>query len=169
MGFWSVVTSIIPSAIAYTIPILMGALGGLYSERSGVTNLCIEGLMLFGVFSAAATIVKLQAIPGFSFVLAIVIGIAVAMIASMLLSLLHAFAAINLKANQVISGTAINMLSTAVTLFLAQTITGSGNITIVRGIVRQNIPVLSKIPVVGPLFFTITYWTTWICLLIWGA
>ena len=148
MGFWSVITSIIPSAIAYTIPILMGALGGLYSERSGVTNLCIEGLMLFGVFSAAATIVKLQAIPGFSFVLAIVIGILVAMAASALLSLLHAFAAINLKANQVISGTAINMLSTAVTLFLAQTITGSGNITIV---------------------FTSTYWTTWICLLIWGA
>ena len=113
MGFWSVITSIIPSAIAYTIPILMGALGGLYSERSGVTNLCIEGLMLFGVFSAAATIVKLQAIPGFSFVLAIIIGIIVAMAASLLLSLLHAFAAINLKANQVISGTAINMLSTA--------------------------------------------------------
>ena len=85
MSFWSVITSIIPSAIAYTIPILMGALGGLYSERSGVTNLCIEGLMLFGVFSSAATIVKLQAIPGFSFVLAIVIGIAVAMAASMLL------------------------------------------------------------------------------------
>ena len=153
MAFWNVLTSIIPSAIAYTIPLLMGALGGLYSERSGVTDLCIEGLMLFGVFSSAATIVTLQAIPGFSFVLAIVIGIIVAMVASMLLSVLHAFAAINLKANQVISGTAINMLSTAITLFLAQTITGSGNITIVRGIVRQNVPILSKIPVIGDLFF----------------
>ena len=169
MGIWSIITSIVPSAIAYTIPILMGALGGLYSERSGVTNLCIEGLMLFGVFSAAATIVKLQAIPGFSFLLAIIIGIIVAMAASTILSLLHAFAAINLKANQVISGTAINMLSTAVTLFLAQTITGSGNITIVRGVIRQDIPVLSKIPVIGPLFFTSAYWTTWICLLLWGA
>ena len=94
MGFWSVITSIIPSAIAYTIPILMGALGGLYSERSGVTNLCIEGLMLFGVFSAAATIVKLQAIPGFSFVLAIIIGIIVAMAASLLLSLESVFAVV---------------------------------------------------------------------------
>ena len=56
MGFWDVITSIVPSAIAYTMPLLMGALGGLYSERSGVTNLCIEGLMLFGVFSSAATI-----------------------------------------------------------------------------------------------------------------
>ena len=168
MEFWNVLTSIIPSAIAYTIPILMGALGGLYSERSGVTNLCIEGLMLFGVFSSAATIVKLQAIPGFSFTLAIIIGILVAMVASTLLSVLHAFAAINLKANQVISGTAINMLSTAVSLFLAQTITGSGNITIVRAIVRQNVPLLSKIPIIGPLFFTSTYWTTWVCLILWG-
>ena len=117
------------------MPLLMGALGGLYSERSGVTNLCIEGLMLFGCFSSAAVIVKLQAIPGFSYTLALVIGIIAAMAASALLSLLHAFASINLKSNQVISGTAINMLSTAVSLFLAQTITGSGNITIVRGVI----------------------------------
>ena len=169
MGFWDVITSIVPSAIAYTMPLLMGALGGLYSERSGVTNLCIEGLMLFGVFSSAATIVKLQAIPGFSFTLAIIIGIVVAMAASMLLSVLHAIAAINLRANQVISGTAINMLSTAVTLFLAQTITGSGNITIVRGVLRQDIPVLSRIPVIGQLLFHNTYWTTWLCLLLWGV
>lgn len=169
MGFWDIITSIIPSAIAYTMPLLMGALGGLYSERSGVTNLCIEGLMLFGVFSSAATIVKLQAIPGFSFTLAVIIGIGVAMLSSMLLSVLHGIAAINLRANQVISGTAINMLSTAITLFLAQTITGSGNITIIRGVLRADIPLLSSIPVIGPLFFHNTYWTTWICLLIWGA
>ncbi len=72
---WELLLIIVPSAIAYTMPLLMGALGGLYSERSGVTNLCIEGLMLFGCFASAATIVKLQAIPGFSFNLAIVIGI----------------------------------------------------------------------------------------------
>ena len=91
------------------------------------------------------------------------------MAASMLLSVLHAIAAINLRANQVISGTAINMLSTAVTLFLAQTITGSGNITIVRGVLRQDIPVLSRIPVIGQLLFHNTYWTTWLCLLLWGV
>ena len=61
------------------------------------------------------------------------------------------------------------MLSTALSLFLAQTITGSGNITIVRGIIRKNIPILSKIPVLGPLFFSQTYWTTWLCLIVWGV
>ena len=164
---WELMLIIIPSAIAYTMPLLMGALGGLYSERSGVTNLCIEGLMLFGCFASAATIVKLQAIPGFSFNLAIVIGILVAMVASTLLAALHAIASINLKADQTISGTAINMLSTALSLFLAQTITGIGNITVVRAVIRSDVPILSKIPVLGPLFFSETYWTTWICIAVW--
>lgn len=164
---WELLIIIVPSAIAYTMPLLMGALGGLYSERSGVTNLCIEGLMLFGCFASAATIVKLQAIPGFSFNLAIVIGIVVAMLASTLLALLHAIASINLKADQTISGTAINMLSSALSLFLAQTITGSGNITVVRAVIRSDVPLLSKIPFIGPLFFSETYWTTWICIAVW--
>ena len=167
-GIWDVIKIIIPGAIAYTMPILMGALGGLYSERSGVTNLCIEGLMLFGCFASAATIVKLQAM-GMNYTLTIICGICVAMLASMALSYLHALASIKLKADQTISGTAINMLSTALSLFLAQTITGSGNITIVRGIIRKNIPILSKIPIVGPLFFSQTYWTTWLCLIVWGV
>ncbi len=166
--FWSIIQIIIPGAIAYTMPLLMGALGGLYSERSGVTNLCIEGLMLFGCFSSAATIVRLQA-AGVGYNTAIVIGILVAMAASTLLALLHAVAAINLKADQTISGTAINMLSSALSLFLAQTITGSGNITVVRGVIRRDIPLLSKIPIIGPLFFSQTYWTTWICIVLWGA
>ena len=76
---WTIIQVIFPSAIAYSIPLLMGALGGLYSERSGVTNLCIEGLMLFGCFSAAATIVNLQPIIGFN--AGLVVGIIVAIIA----------------------------------------------------------------------------------------
>lgn len=168
MGVWSVITSIIPASIAYTMPLLMGALGGLFSERSGVTNLCIEGLMLTGCFASATVTYLLQSSGLVPYNLAIVFGIVAAMLAGGLLSLLHAVAAINLKSNQVISGTAINMLATALTLFLAQTITGSGNVTVLRGIVRKSIPVLSDIPVIGPLFFSNTYWTTWICLLIWG-
>lgn len=147
-SFWNIIQIIIPGAIAYTIPLLMGALGGLYSERSGVTNLCIEGLMLFGCFSAAAIIVKLQAI-GVNYTVAIIIGLLGAMFFSALLSFFHALASIKFKADQTISGTAINMVSTALSLFLAQTITGSGNITVVRSIIRYNIPILSKIPLIG--------------------
>lgn len=162
---WHIITMIFPYAIAYTIPLLVTALGGLYSERSGVTNLGLEGLMLVGYFASAITIKFTETM---SYTLALPLGLLAAVVAGAIFSLLHAFAAINLKADQVISGTAINMLASAITVYLARTIAGSGNIRIMMGIIRNDIPVLSKIPVLGPLFFTQSYWSTWLCLLIWG-
>ncbi len=160
-----IIVNLFPYAIAFTIPLLITSLGGLYSERSGVVNIGLEGLMVVGFFAGAVTIKMLEvALPDLS----IVIGLLVGIIAGVLFSLLHAFASINLNANQVISGTAINMLAGALTVFLARTITGSGNIGIKLGIVRWNVPILSKIPVIGPLFFEKTYYTTWIVLAIWG-
>ena len=160
-----IIVNLFPYAIAFTIPLLITSLGGLYSERSGVVNIGLEGLMVVGFFAGAVTIKTLEvALPDLS----IVIGLLVGIIAGVLFSLLHAFASINLNANQVISGTAINMLAGALTVFLARTITGSGNIGIRLGIVRWDIPILSKIPVIGPLFFESTYYTTWIVLAIWG-
>ncbi len=121
-------SSIVPAAIAYTMPLLMGALGGLYSERSGVTNLCIEGLMLMGCFVCAVVMTLLQntvsGLPLF------ILGLGAAVFFTAIYSILHAVASINLKADQTISGTAINMLSTALTVYLARAITNSGNITI---------------------------------------
>ncbi|MCK5758556.1 MAG: ABC transporter permease [Clostridiales bacterium] len=160
-----IIVNLFPYAIAFTIPLLITSLGGLYSERSGVVNIGLEGLMVVGFFAGAVTIKTLEvALPDLS----IVIGLLVGIIAGVLFSLLHAFASINLNANQVISGTAINMLAGALTVFLARTITGSGNIGIKLGIVRLDVPILSKIPVIGPLFFENTYYTTWIVLAIWG-
>ncbi|AEV29776.1 putative ABC-type transport system, permease component [Sphaerochaeta pleomorpha str. Grapes] len=162
---WITLTRIFPYAIAYTIPLLVTSLGGLYSERSGVTNLGLEGLMLIGYFSSALTIKLVQV---YSITLALPLGLLAAVIAGGLFSLLHAFASINLKADQIISGTAINMLAGALTVYLARTISGSGNIRILMGIIRKDVPFLSKIPVIGPLLFSQSYWTTWLCLLIWG-
>jgi simple sugar transport system permease protein len=99
---------------------------------------------------------------------ALPLGLLVGVAAGAVFSILHAFASINLKADQVISGTAINMLATALTVYLARTISGSGNVRILMGIVRKNIPVLSQIPIIGPLFFSQSYWTTWLCLVIWA-
>ena len=162
---WNTLVSIFPYAIAYTIPMLMTSLGGLYSERSGVTNLGLEGLMLVGYFASAITIKMSEATLGIN---ALPVGLLVGVAAGAIFSLLHAFASINLKADQVISGTAINMLAAALTVYLARTISGSGNVRIMMGIVRENIPFLSKIPIIGPLFFSQSYWTTWVCLIIWG-
>ncbi|WP_088041164.1 ABC transporter permease [Bacillus sp. EAC] len=158
------ILQIFPYAIAYTIPLLIVALGGLFSERSGVVNIGLEGLMVVGGFSSALTISKLQEThPTESWV--IWVGLLVAMLAGALFSLLHAFASINLNADQVISGIAINMIAGALTVFLARNITGSGNIR-VNGMIRSDIPGLSKIPIIGDLFFKNAYSTTWLVLII---
>lgn len=162
---WVILTQIFPYAIAYTIPMLVTSLGGLYSERSGVTNIGLEGLMLVGYFASAITIKLTEATLGIN---ALPVGLLVGVLAGAIFSLLHAFASINLRADQIISGTAINMLAGSLTVYLARTISGSGNVRIFMGIVRKNIPFLSKIPILGPLLFSQTYWTTWVCLLIWA-
>ena len=162
---WVTLTQIFPYAIAYTIPMLVTSLGGLYSERSGVTNIGLEGLMLVGYFASAITIKLTEATLGIN---ALPVGLLVGVLAGAIFSLLHAFASINLRADQIISGTAINMLAGALTVYLARTISGSGNVRIFMGIVRKNVPFLSKIPILGPLFFSQTYWTTWLCLIIWA-
>ena len=160
---WYTLTSIFPYVIAYTIPLLVTSLGGLYSERSGVVNLGLEGLMLVGSFAAAITIHLLEGLIPSG--LLIPIGLLAAVIMGILYSLLHAFASITLKADQIISGTAINMLAAALTVYTARAILGSGNVR-VNSIIRKDIPGLANIPVLGPLFFSQSYWSTWLVLTI---
>lgn len=160
---WDIIVQVFPYAVAFTIPLLITALGGLFSERSGVVNIGLEGLMVVGFFVGALVTAKLEVyIPGS----AVWFGLLAAFIAGALFSLLHAFACINLNANQVISGTAINMIAGALTVYLARNMTGSGNIHIIHGMVRRNIPILDKIPLLGKLLFTQTYATTWLVLAI---
>lgn len=161
---WETIQQIFPYAMAYMTPLLIVALGALYCERSGVINIGLEGFMIVGSFAGAFTIVKLQGSFPAGSSTHLWIGLLVAAITGAIFSLLHAFASINLSANQVISGTAINMIAGSLTIFLARNITGSGNIGIQMGFVPKDIPVLSKIPVLGPLLFTKTYPTTWLVL-----
>ena len=157
---WDFIVSMMPYALAFTAPMLVTALGGLFSERSGVVNIGLEGLMIVGSFTTALFINQFYA--GNDSI--IWIGILLGGVAGCAFSLLHAYASINLKADQVISGTAINLLAPAVTIFLARTLTGSQNISIVKGVSRFDAPVLSNIPVIGPLFFSKMYLTTFIVL-----
>ena len=157
------IVHIFPYAIAFAMPLLVTSLGGLYSERSGVVNIGLEGLMGVGGFASAAFTVYLTPSLG---PWAIWLSLGVAMVFGALFSVLHAFASISLNANQVISGTAINMIAGAVTVFLARTITGSGNIQLTQGIPRFDVPGLVEVPVIGRLFFYQTYGTTWLILII---
>jgi general nucleoside transport system permease protein len=165
---WTTIEQIFPYAIVFTIPLLITALGALFSERSGVVNIGLDGLMIVGSFVGAFVIFKMQAIwPGETWVLWL--GLLTAMAAGALFSLLHAFASINLSANQIISGTAINLIAGALTVFLARNMTGSGNIRITNGFIPSDVPGLSSIPVIGELIFSKMYPTTWLVLLIVAA
>ncbi|MEK8129971.1 ABC transporter permease [Paenibacillus filicis] len=160
---WTIIQQIFPYAIVFTIPLLITALGGLFSERSGIVNIGLEGLMVVGAFVTAFVTFKLNEIyphnPNLAW-----FGLLAAMVVGVLFSLLHAFASINLSANQVISGTAINMIAGAITVFLARNMTGSGNIRIQNGLQPFDIWGLVDIPVIGDLFFRKTYMTTWVIL-----
>jgi simple sugar transport system permease protein len=100
---WS---AVIATGLTFTTPLIFGALGGIVSERSGVVNVGLEGMMLMGCFFGI-----LGADLGNSWLLGIVIGGA----AGGLLGLLHAFFSIHLRANQVVSGIAINLLAEGIT------------------------------------------------------
>lgn len=164
-SMWTLIEQIFPYAIVFTIPLLITALGGLFSERSGVVNIGLEGLMVVGAFTGAFVILQLQLLWPMN-PMALWTGLLAAMFIGMLFSLLHAFASINLSANQIISGTAINLIAGAITIFLARNMTGSGNIRITNGFRPSDIPFLSDIPIIGSLFFTRTYPTTWLVLVI---
>jgi len=160
---WKIIISIVPLAIAYTAPLLVIALGGMFSERSGIVNIGLEGLMGVGAFTAALVISKGTGTMGDSIVY---IGLLAAALAGGIFSLLHAFASVTMKSDQVVSGTAINILSAAITVYLARSLTGSANIQIISGFIKRDVPVLSSVPIIGPLFFGNAYITTLIVFII---
>ena len=110
--------AMIPSILMIVSPILITAIGGMISERAGVVNIALEGLMGIGAFTAATIHYFLEA----STPLSVPIALAAGLVAGLVFSLIHALASITLNADQVISGTGINLLSTGATAFLAQII-----------------------------------------------
>jgi len=106
----------LPSSFMIVSPILIAATGGMICERSGVVNIALEGLMSVGAMTAAITHVLLESKIGFSIPLALLLSA----LCGGLFSLIHAFASVTLRADQVISGTGINLLSNGLTVFVCQ-------------------------------------------------
>jgi len=109
-------SSMIPSTLMIVSPILIAAIGGMICERAGVVNIALEGLMSIGAMTAAIMHVLLESKIGFSIPLALIC----AALAGGLFSVIHAFASVTLKADQVISGTGINLLANGLTIFICQ-------------------------------------------------
>ncbi|AEF82015.1 ABC transporter permease [Leadbettera azotonutricia] len=108
--------NMLPSTLMIVAPILIAATGGMICERAGVVNIALEGLMSIGAMAAATTHVLLETSIGFSIPLAFFI----AAVMGGLFALIHAFASITLRADQVISGTGINLLANGITVFFCQ-------------------------------------------------
>lgn len=160
----SILYFLVQQTMFFSIPLLVVALGGMFSERSGVINIALEGIMIMGAFCGILFISFVQPfIPGQPVLL---LAVLVSAFAGMLVSLLHAYASINLKADQIISGTAINMLAPAVAIYVARMIRTVQQIPFVNQFRIEKVPLLGDIPFFGPMFFRNTYITTFLGFLI---
>lgn len=150
-----------PIALMFAAPIIIAALGGLFSERSGVVNIALEGIMMVGAFAGASVTVILEPITP----LAPWIGLLVGIMAGMVFSLLHAFASVHLKADQVISGTALNILAGGLTVYLCQIIFSQQRTrAFSSGLRKMTVPLLEKIPLIGPTLFREIYPTFYVAM-----
>jgi len=135
-----IIIPILSAAVRSGTPILYATLGEILTEKSGILNLGLEGIMLMGAFTGFAV----SMYTGNPW-----IAILAAFIAGMAVTLIHGFLCITMGANQVVSGLALTMAGTGASSllgrhYIGETITGLG---------KMQIPFLSKIPLVGPIFF----------------
>ena len=139
------VGAVLASAIRYATPIVFAALGGLFSERSGIVNIGLEGLMLISAFTGVV---------GAYFSGNVLVGVLFALAGGLVFALIHAVMCVTFEADQIISGVAINLLALGGTGFLMVLIFGSGGTSPrIGGFDEFPIPLLSRIPVIGPALF----------------
>ncbi|MBE9524943.1 MAG: ABC transporter permease, partial [Chloroflexi bacterium] len=131
---------ILHAGLATGTVLLFAAIGEIFSERSGILNLGIEGMMLFGAMAAFSTSLSF----GNPWV-----GVLVAMFAAGFLGILHGLVTIHFQADQVVSGLSLTFLGTGLALVLGEGLTGQT----VALIPSFDIPLLSAIPFIGPAFF----------------
>jgi len=151
MDIFLTLLSLLDSTVRLATPLLLAALAGFYSERAGVVDIGLEGKMLVAAFAAAAT----AAIHGSAW-----LGLGAGILASLILALLHGFACITHKGNQVVSGVALNIVALGLTAVL-------GNAWFEMGGRTPNLPAdarfgeitlpladaLHGVPLLGPLYF----------------
>jgi general nucleoside transport system permease protein len=135
------------AALAAAVLLLLPALGGVISERSGVVNIAMEGMMLTGAFFAVVADLAWHN-PWLATLVAIVAG--------GLMALIHAVVSIRFRADQIVSGIAINIFAAGLTLFLVNRIYGIqdvGHISSAEALPNFDVPVLDQIPFIGQVFF----------------
>lgn len=138
-------TDLVSSLLRFGTPLILAAMGGILCERAGIVNIGLEGMMLIGAFFGVLG----SYLTGSPWV-----GVLMAMAAGMAVGLLHAVVTIRFGADQIISGTAVNLIALGGTAYLLVQIYGRpGGSPQVKGFSSTPIPLLSKIPIIGPGLF----------------
>jgi simple sugar transport system permease protein len=150
METYTTIIQLLGSTIRVSVPLLLACLAGLYSERSGVFDIGLEGKMLAGAFAAGAA----AAVSGSAWV-----GLAAAILVSIGFSLVHGFASITHRGDQIVSGVAINFIAAGSTVILGQAWFHQGGRTpSVSGAARFNAITLpgadsfGHVPIIGPIY-----------------
>jgi simple sugar transport system permease protein len=133
---------VLQAGVATGTVLLFATVGEIFAERAGVLNLGVEGMMLIGAMSAYSVAV-LQGNPW--------LGLVVAMAVAGLLSLLHGVISIHFQADQVVSGLSLTFLGTGLSLVFGEGLSKAGAISLLPSV---SVPLLSHVPVVGPVLFT---------------
>jgi ABC-type uncharacterized transport system permease subunit len=134
--------------LGFAVPIGYGALCAVLCERSGVVNIGIEGMMLTAAFTGFLTGAYLHPVVGHT--AAAILGVGVAVLSAMLLSALHAWLSITVKADQIISGTVINILALGGTAYFNQLLISTAGVSGARILPSDFLPTgLEDIPVLG--------------------
>jgi general nucleoside transport system permease protein len=136
-----IILSVAQRTLVAGTPLLIGTVGEIICERSGILNLGVEGVMAVG--AVTAYIVTFNTGSPW-------LGLCAAIVAGMLISVLHAFASVSLQSNQVVSGLALTMLGLGVAGLLGKPYVGK---PLAVKIEALSIPLLADIPLVGPIFF----------------
>ncbi len=146
----SVILQVLDSTVRLSTPLLLAALAGLFSERSGVFDIGLEGKMLGAAFAAGAA----AAVFGSPW-----IGLLFAVLVGLVLALVHAFASITVKGNQIVSGVAINFIALGLTALLGQSWFARGGRTPQLSQEQRFSPIelpgseaLADVPILGPIY-----------------
>jgi simple sugar transport system permease protein len=178
-------TFLIQQTLIFAIPLMIVALAGVFSERSGIINLALEGIMIFGAFIGVLFVRSMQLSGAFNAAKAAgdwlslqgleLLAMLVSAAMGAVFSLLLAFAAINLRADQTIGGTALNLLSPALVLFLVRIITNQESLNMATGdaaswfMIKKSTLGIDKsvnLGFLGETFLNKVYLATYICILV---
>ena len=164
MSFTTMLTLLISSMLIYSAPLIFASIGGTFSERAGVVNVGLEGIMVMGAFSGVLFNLNFadvfgDATPWVSSIVAGIVGL--------LYSLIHAVATINFRADHVVSGTVLNLIAPSLAVFQCRYLFGKGQTdTISETFGRFSFPILKDIPVIGQIFFNNTSLVAYVAILV---